>query len=256
MNLIMKQSILSSAAAGTLVGATVLAAVLALSPLSALADNTACSSVGDKTTVQGVIARGDCRITQRDTSLSNGLTRIAQMNKVATSTKDELTQNLNNAVSALATIKTKLDADTDLTVAKTDYRSIFNSVRVYLLLLPQTWIVAASDRAETIVTKLQTLHDALQAKVTALPDGSVKTQAQALLDSMASATQDAVQNSDAAAQIVLPLTPDNGDKTVRDSNTATVQSARGNIQTAKTDLTNAVGDAKQVRDLLKTTTNS
>jgi len=245
------QSTFSKIAVSSLVSAAVAAA--ALSPVFVLAKTSPCDATGDKTTVAGIIARGDCRISERDTDLSAALTRVSQMTKVSQTVKDQLTQTLNNTVSTMGTIKSKLDADTDLTTVKTDYRSIFNSVRVYQLILPQTWMVAASDRMEDATAKLQTLHDDLQTLVNGLQDNTTKGAAQQLLDSMASSISDAntqvgtVMNTSTG---VLSLMPDNGDKTKQSANQTAIKGFRANIQTARTDINTAVSDAKQVKQMI------
>jgi hypothetical protein len=246
---------ITSAVAASLVAAPLLAATLFGAPLAALAkgNNAACDSTGDKTTLQGIIVRGDCRITQRESDIADAVARVAQMKKVSDTVKGQLTTTLNNTKTTLDGIKAKLDADTDIDTAKTDYRSIFTTVRVYQLVLPQTWLVAASDRSMTITAKLQTLHDDLQAKVSTTATSS-SASAQALLDHMQSMINDA--NAKVAMVMdtstgVLTLTPDNGDKTKQASNKSAIQGFRADIQTVKSDIDSAVGDAKSVRNLLK-----
>ena len=141
-------------------------------PVSPLTPTSSCDASGTKTTVQGIITRGNCRIKSRLTDLDAAIERVAQMDKVSSSTKDTLTTNLNNGEDALNTIKTKLDADTDLATAKADYRTIFNSVRVYGLLLPQTWTVAGADRAQGIASDLAVVSQELQTACTAQSDST------------------------------------------------------------------------------------
>ena len=80
--------------------------------------------------------------------------------------KQALSANITTQITGLATLKAKIDADTDGTTLKTDMQSITDAYRVFALVLPQGRIAAAADREVTLVSMMSTLARA-QARIQA-----------------------------------------------------------------------------------------
>ena len=112
--------------------------------------------------MQKMIQRSDTAITQRITSLNALVTRVNAMQKLSDTEKSTLATSLQGEVTQLTTLKATIDADTVAATLKTDMQSITKSYRIYMLVLPQASIAAASDRVLTIVG----LMDAVQTKLT------------------------------------------------------------------------------------------
>lgn len=239
--------------------------IIAILSLSAVAASAAVSStclsaggvaVGAKpATLAQYIAVGDCLIQKRDTDLSSGVNRLASIVKLSATDKTTLQNNLEDTITTLAGIKAHLDADTSATTAATDYHSIFGSVRVYLLVLPRTWIVAAADRMETIAGELSSISSALTTRANALPAGSQKDQALALIVSLN--TDISTANSDGANAIssVMPLQPDQGDQSIATSNHTTLVNARGQVKAGTAALKDAIQRIAGIRAAIKGNTS-
>ena len=226
------------------------ASVSVSSSISLTDQDNVCSSTLLKgkhaTTAAQYIALGNCAIQNRVTDLNAALTRVQGLDKASATTKTNLVQSIQTTLSSLATIKAKLDADTDVTVAQTDYRSIFTSVRVYALVLPRVWIVASGDRIATIVGELNQVSATLTAKNNALPEGTLKTANANYLADMNAKVADASSKAATASLNVFALVPDNGDATVRASNKATLKASQALIKAAQQDLKVAVQDEQSV----------
>ncbi|MDE2188751.1 MAG: hypothetical protein KGJ35_03435, partial [Patescibacteria group bacterium] len=182
--------------------------------------------------------RGDTEIANRIDSLNKLLSRINAMVKVSESTKSNLSTSINTLVSNLTTLKATIDADTSTTSLKTDMQSIVNAYRIYMLVIPQANIAAASDRVLTIAGELNTIAAKIQAANTA--NNSVAVSA---LADLSAKTADATTQANAAVSETASLQPDNGNKTVAAANTAALKDARTKIQTAVKDLETARKDA-------------
>jgi hypothetical protein len=187
--------------------------------------------------------RGDQEIDRRIAALNDLNTRIQAMQKVTDTFKQGIAASITSEVSTLTTLKSKIDADTDLATLKTDIQSITGSYRVFALVLPQGRIAAAADREVTLVSMMSTLGAKLQARIQAAGQTSASSTAMVALSDMAAKLQDAQTQAQAAVTASASLTPDNGDKTKMASNTAALKEARKDLQTAQQDLVAARKDA-------------
>ena len=152
-----------------------------------------------------------------------------------------LQATLSAQVSDLTTLKATIDADTVLATLKTDVQSIAKGYRIYMLVLPQGRIAAASDRVLTLVGQMQTLGAKLQARITADTSGNAAT-LQAAYSDMQAKIADASTQANAAVSETASLQPDNGVASVEASNTAALKDARSKIEAATTDLKAARAD--------------
>ncbi len=228
-----------------------LAAMSLLLPALALAQSVgvnanvhvnAATSIGGSATISATAmttakSRADKEIDRRITALNALNTRVQAMTRVTSSFKAQLSTNIQSQISSLTTLKSKIDADTDSAALKTDIKSITTSYRIYALIMPQSHIAAAADRAVNIATMESALGAKLKVRVdAAAAAGSDTTALNALLADLASSTTAAVVQAQAAVTLTAALQPDNGDKTLQQSNLKALQDAHKDLQAAQQDL--------------------
>lgn len=235
--------IIGGAAAGALL-------ILPLAALATRGDTCAAQAGiagGDKaSTTAQFQALGACQISYRNADLNAAVQRVGQMQKVATTTKDSLTQTLNASLASLGALHAKLNGDTDAATAKGDYRAIFISNRIYALVLPRTWVIATSDRVQAITAQLQDVNAKLAA-LNANASTSVQVLNAVLFADLNIKLADAPTQATNAMNAVLPLVPDQGVQSVKDSNKAAITGAEAMEKVAKADLVAAIADIKQIR---------
>lgn len=157
----------------------ILVAVLLLVPGSLLAAST----LPTPTPVPGPVAsalqsahlnrlktRGASEIDRRLASLQAALTKVQSSAKLSAADAQTLTKQLQDELTGLTNLKTKLAAETSLDAARTDVQNIIADYRVYGLMLPKARLVATADRAAVTGAKFQQLATKLQEKVKAAKD--------------------------------------------------------------------------------------
>ena len=133
-----------------------------------------------------------------------------------------------------------------------DLKTIAPDYRTYLLTLPRTAVVAAADRALTIASEMDTIGAKLQARITAAQNaGANVSSAQSAYADYQAKVADAKVQAQAALDLVLNLQPDQGNATVRASNTAALKSARTKLQAATADLKAARKDMQAITQVVK-----
>ncbi|MFM2330766.1 MAG: hypothetical protein RLZZ26_273 [Candidatus Parcubacteria bacterium] len=223
---------------------------LAAAPAVALADtntSTTATAAGPMVTAK---ARADQEITRRVTSLSQAIEHETAMKHLTDSEHSSLQKGLNDQITALTTLKGTIDAETNVAALKTDLQSITKGYRVYMLVLPQSRVVASADRALSIMDLMQTLGTKLQSRLSA----STSTDMSALQTAYAdfqSKLADAGTQANAAITGTASLAPDNGDATIAASNAAALKTARGQVEAATADLKAARADVKTILQGLK-----
>jgi hypothetical protein len=258
----------------TLVASSVIGSMLALAPLAAFAQTTtidgnasitampvtaSASMSGSASTkvaaaITKSISRADQELTRRISNLNSASTRDGDMKNLSASEKTSLQASISTEIGNLTGLKAKIDADTDATVLKTDVKSITNDYRVYMLVLPQGRIAAATDRVGTIVSEMQQLGTKLQARITtAQTAGKNVTAAQSAYTDMQAKLTDANTQAQAALSETQSLQPDQGNATVQASNTAAIKDALSKLKTAQSDLKAARADIKTIMDAVKGT---
>ncbi len=232
-------------------------AVLLLSPLSAFAQSV--TTVPNSPKAANQAARlanlhtlADNAITQRLTLLNTVSTRISGLVKLSSTQKTQYVNEITMDVNGLTSLKTKADADTDLPTLRADYRSIFTTYRIYVEFLPQLHLLVASDTMGVTDTKLSDLATKLQSRIQT--DGNPSNMTGLLSDMQAKISEANTQYNNVESQ-VTSLTPQsyNSDPT---GTTATLKNARSEIQTGAEDLKAAFADAKQIVQLLRSTTTT
>ena len=205
------------------------------------------------TKLTNIISRSDKAIEARITSLNNLSTKIQSLKNVSDAEKVTLSSEIQTNLGDMNSLKTKIDADTDVATATNDDKSITKDYRVYALVLPQTNIAAAADRVTTITGMLTTISGKLQSRITAdQTAGKDVTSLQSALTDLNAKVADANSQAATAQSGIASLVPDNGNQTTMQANTTALKAARANIKTATADLQAARKDANTITKGLKT----
>jgi hypothetical protein len=192
-------------------------------------------------------AKGAAEISRRITNLNSALGKLQASKTLKATDKQTLVSQVQAELNGLAALNTKLAADTDLTTARADVQSIYTDYRVYYLMLPKTRLVSAADSFDVVEGKLTDLAAKLQARITAAKNaGQNVAAAQADLNDLTSKNQAAASISTGMIPGLLALQPSD-----YNSNHQVLTSYRQQLATAKTDLTAAVIDAKEIVAILK-----
>jgi hypothetical protein len=190
---------------------------------------------------------GKAEIDRRIKSLHELSDRIGAMKRL---TADQITQiqaSITAEINILTALEATIAGDTSTAALKGDLQSITQANRVYMLVMPQAQITAASDRILTVVGQLEGLSTKLATRIaTAGAAGTDVTAFTAALADMNAKIADAKVQANAAVALVVALKPDNGDKTIQASNLAALKNARTKLEAARSDIMAAYTDAKTI----------
>lgn len=184
----------------------------------------------------------------RRTSALNALNaKVQAMAKISSEIKTSISTSVTSEIAQLATLKTKIEADTDLDTLKTDIKSIANSYRIFMLVIPQGRIEVAADRIQTAAASLTTLAGKLQTRITDAQTSGYDTAALSVsLSDMNAKISDVNAQASAAVSAVASLKPDNGDTATQQANTAAIKDARTKLQAAMKEIQTARQDAHDI----------
>jgi hypothetical protein len=205
------------------------------------------SAVMQTAAISRLKTRADAEITRRINALNTLTAKINAMKRLTADQKSAFAAGISGQITSLTGLKTKIDADSDLTVLRTDVKSIVASYRIFVLYMPQVHIMSMADRALAIIEQMTAVSSKLQSRIDAAKNAGKETASMvSLMSDRTAKLSDATTQAKNALNAVVPLTPDGypGNKT-------TLESARTMLQTVRTDLKTAESDASQIRKLLK-----
>lgn len=192
-------------------------------------------------------SEGDREINRRIAALNVVKGRLSAIKKLSQSTVATLTNEVDQEVSSLTNLKTKLDADSDLSTVRTDVQSIVQSYRVYALYIPQIHVFASADMIEQIDDQFTTLAASLKTDLASARASGIDTTAdQAALTDLQAKVADAARQSQTAIADVTPLQPSGFP-----GNKPTIETANKALRTARQDLAAARHDAATIISSLK-----
>jgi seryl-tRNA synthetase len=120
-------------------------------------------------------------------------------------------------------------------------------------MLPKTAITAGSERVLAIATQMDAIGVKLNTRITAASSTVNVASAQSAYTDYVAKVADAKVQANAAAALVVNLTPDNGDKTLFASNSAALKAAAADLKTAQADLKAARADIATILKAIKGT---
>jgi hypothetical protein len=238
--------------AGFTLGAVISAAGLSVIPASALAQakaTTAASgtTAADQAKVKLIINRGNSEIARRLSTLNALSAKVSSATKLSAADRASLSSEISTEVDGLNGLKTKLDADTTVSDAKTDAQSIIDGYRVYALIVPKVSLVKTADDQQVAEGKLSALSAKLQARITAAQTaGKNVTSLQTELASLNSKVSAAQAISSSIESAVVNLQPSD-----YNSNHSVLSGDRNQLKTAQSDIQGALSTATTIITNLK-----
>jgi len=189
------------------------------------------------------IDRGDAATQKRIDDLNQIASRIGTMKLLPADAKASLNAQVTAAIGDMTSLKAKIDADTATDTLKADLQSITKDYRIYLLIIPQARVMAASDRVLAVAAQMEQLSAKFGERISAAGNDAALVSAHADFDAKVA---DGKTQANSAVSLVAGLKADNGDAGARASNTAALKNAADDIKTAQEDLKGARADADTI----------
>jgi uncharacterized protein YdeI (BOF family) len=186
-------------------------------------------------------AAGAAATSKRITALGAAITKVNGDTYLTSSNKSTILNTLNSDETAMTSLASKIAADTTLTQASADVKSIYTEYRVFAVALPQARLTSESDRlAGTALPKLTAAQAKLESALTGTFAAKSTPALVADLADMSTRITAAQSANASVAADALAITPVDFD-----SNHAVLSTIRNSEKTA-------VSDAKKARDDAKT----
>jgi hypothetical protein len=195
--------------------------------------------------LDAVQARVHAAVTKRLAAIDRLQSRLADRQHVTDAHRSTLKSLYANDSSGLQAVDAKVQADTTCAAAVTDGRTVVTSYRVFLLLVPQTHLVAAADTGTYAAGRLEAAEPKAQAAIDALTDPTKKAAAQARLDDLTSQVNAAQADLSGVADGALALVPAD-----IPAQLPTLDGYRAKVRDAASALRTAMADAQALRTLL------
>ena len=209
------------------------------------------TAVKSETVSETKLKKTESEIDSRVSALTALENKITEMTRVSQEVKTQLTTTIQTTIASLSTLKTKLATDS-ATELKADMLTMTAGTRVYALVVPQVRLLAAADRATTVVEMLASVDTKLKTRIAdAQTAGKDVTALNTTEADMVAKMTDAKTQIQAVLDGVSGLTPDNGDKTKLASTTLALKTARTALKKAEQDITSAQKDSKTIVGALK-----
>jgi hypothetical protein len=201
-------------------------------------------------------AVGDCEIRRRIVTLDALDERVAASLVITAVHKEQLRKrnDVNPASyevqrAGLLELKRRIDAESDLRALRGLIADIAEEFRVYLLVVPKTYLVGGADATDKATARLTELATKLQGLIDrAKAAGKDVSRAQALLDDMEAKTGQAEALIDPVVGSIMPLSPADWNDGVAGP---ALRAARDKIQDARELLRGARANAKEIVEILR-----
>jgi hypothetical protein len=230
-------------------GATLALLLTAAVPAIALAapQDTRCG-----TDISCVKKFGDDAIAKRQTSLDAATAKIngfVSKGALTSAQAGPLLGQITTNKNGLASLKTKLDGETDITAARTDVKNIYLQFRIYAVFLPRTRHVVALDIMTNVDGKLTAAEPKIEDAISKAP-ASEQGQLNTLYSDFKAQLKEAEAQIDAAQGQLPVLTPNtyNTDRATYDKAFAALHA---DTRAAHDALVKARNDLHQIATILK-----
>ncbi len=190
--------------------------------------------------------RGDRAAANRITALNALSTRIQGMKLLTDSEKAALTAEIQASIASMNNIQARVASATSTAAARAELKAIAPDYRIYSLVMPQASLLSAIERIHNLIGSLQTMQGKIQARLSGNATLSSDASISASLSDMTAKLSDATSLTAAAQAEIVGLKPDQGNATVRVSNTAALKDARAKVKAAHDDLKAARKDAGDI----------
>ena len=212
------------------------------------ATGTPAVSKATQARITKIQTRADQEITRRIDGMNLLITRLGQMAKLSDSDKTTLTSELQSNITNLKTLQSTIDSETVIATLQTDVKSIASTYRIFALVMPRDNVIAAADKLASTVDALNILSTKISSRLTD-PNFTISnmTSVTDTLGEIKAKLQDASTQAQNAINAVVPLVPDNSDKSVMASNTSALKTARGYIKTGTADIKTVLAEIKALR---------
>jgi hypothetical protein len=202
------------------------------------------SAGGGHVALTAVKALAGARIQGRIAMIKALQTIVSDAPNLTSSDQSALTTTLSNDLSGLTTLSTKMSGETTVQAVRADEVTMVDNYRVYLLAVPQVHLSIVFDNEASAGTKLQSAYATLSSALKAAGGGTATEKSQlADMQTQLANAQSAANGQDAA---LLALQPGPDASTL----TAQIKQIRGDAQTARKDLGQALTDAKDLKSEL------
>lgn len=205
------------------------------------------TTAGSNASLSTVKAKAAAAISKRLSSLSDAVSAVNSNKWLTSGDKSTALLILDNDTNGLTTLGAKIQADTSVSVAVIDYRTIFTGYRVYLLALPQIRLAAVSDDLSTgVLPRLNDAQSRLQSLLSGKDQSKDTSTVHSAMNDLANQIQSIGQLPNGLSTTLLGYTPSQ-----YDSNTSLLVPARTSLKTARSDVKAARQDIITVVEALK-----
>ena len=184
-------------------------------------------------------------VSKRELTIGQLTSALAQRAHVTDAHRAALAGLFTADAAGLQSVNATVHTDATCRQAVTDGRTVVTTYRVYMLLVPQTHLVAAADTGTYAAGRLTAVEPKLQAGIDAIADPTKKAQAQTAYDDLVAQTKAASDDVSAVGDTMLALTP-----AQMPAGQSTVDAERAKVTSGRTALTTALQDAKTIESLL------
>ena len=129
----------------------------------------------NETRIQALQRLGTTMIDKRINSLSKGQTLLSEAVHVDNETKEALDEQLRENINNLTQLKASIEQQTELKVLKNEVHSIITEYRIYLVIIPQVYGLAVINKEETLINKLKTAQETMEATLAELVTAGYST---------------------------------------------------------------------------------
>lgn len=210
---------------------------------NAAASRSALKAQAEAARLENLRERANTEITRRITFLTELSKKIDALKKLSTAQKDDLKTQIQTQIDSLNTLKTKINADTDLTTLKEDVKSIISNYYIFAYFRVKISLYVAAARLATAADTLNVVYTKLQARVSEQEaKGTDVTALKALLSDMLAKITDAKTQYDSVIAALNTL-----DASTFSKNKSPFLDIRSKLKLGSADLRAAYKDAVQIR---------
>ena len=178
----------------------------------------------DPTSLAAIIAKSDTAITKKIASLQKVSSNLATKTDITSSEETALAAQTQAEITALTTLKSKIDADTTVAMVRADAKFIDSSFKD---VVKTERMVSASSRVTRIVSQMSTLQTKLETRITAAQSAGKDVSALTTANSDITA-----KLADATTQVATAKSSG----TVSTAVTTALSAARADLAAARTDI--------------------